>query len=222
MALEFAEDCRCGVAGELRPAAGLEAVDRLDQTEAGNLKQVVERLVGVRVTQSQVARQRQETLDELIPSRKVAVPVVADQEPSLERPRGNAVVAFGVSGLGQPRRCEGDCTHREPPSIFYLTQGPSRDPFGVPRDVPFITPGHRFDRLRAHRRAFPAAGAALRSHSGDRNDLRYNIDRLVCLAVGSQACLPWMTSRSRSRTRVSASSTAPTSSSPGVRSATLA
>ena len=66
----------------------------------------------------EVSRERQESLHELLPCGKVAGPVVADQELPLELPRRSAVAASGVGGLGQPRRCEGDCTHREPPSVF--------------------------------------------------------------------------------------------------------
>jgi hypothetical protein len=55
MALQLAEDRGSRVARELRPAAGLEAVDGLDQAEARDLQQVVEGLVGVRVAQREVA-----------------------------------------------------------------------------------------------------------------------------------------------------------------------
>ena len=83
MALQLAEDRRRGVARELRPAAGLEAVDRLDQAEARDLKQVVEGLVGVRVAQREIARQREETLHELLARGKVCELVVANQQEAL-------------------------------------------------------------------------------------------------------------------------------------------
>ena len=72
------------------PRPGLEAVDRLDQAEAGDLKQVVERLVGVRVAQSEVACQRQETLRELLACGEVAQLVVAHQEEALRLTRVGA------------------------------------------------------------------------------------------------------------------------------------
>jgi hypothetical protein len=48
VALQLAENGRRGVARELASAAGLEAVDRLDQAEARDLQQIVEGLIGVR------------------------------------------------------------------------------------------------------------------------------------------------------------------------------
>ena len=117
VALQLAEDGRCGVARELRAAAGFEAVDRLDQAEARDLQQVVERLVGVRVAQREIASQRQETLHQLLTRGEVAELVIANQELSLDLPRGSAVGACRVGRSGQPRRCEGDCTHHGPPSV---------------------------------------------------------------------------------------------------------
>jgi hypothetical protein len=82
VALQLAEDGRRGVARELRPASGLEAVDRLDQAEARDLHEVVQRLVRVRVAKGEVTRERQEALAELLARSEVAVVVVADQKPA--------------------------------------------------------------------------------------------------------------------------------------------
>ena len=79
-ALELAEDRRRRVARELGSAAGLEAVDRLDQPEAGDLHEVVERLVGVAVAEREVAGERDEALDQLVAGSDVAVAVVAHEE----------------------------------------------------------------------------------------------------------------------------------------------
>ena len=74
VALQLAQDRGRGVARELRAAPGLEAVDGLDQAEARDLHEVVERLVGVRVAQRQVAGERQEPLAELLARGEVAAP----------------------------------------------------------------------------------------------------------------------------------------------------
>ena len=83
VALQLAEDRRRGVACELRPAARLEAVDRLDQAKARDLEQVVVGLVGVGVAQREVARERQETLHQLLTRGEVTEPVVARQQQAL-------------------------------------------------------------------------------------------------------------------------------------------
>ena len=69
----------------------------------------------------EVAGEGQESLRQLLPCGEVAVAVVADQELVLELPCGRAVATLGLRDTRQPRRCEGDCTHREPPSVSYLT-----------------------------------------------------------------------------------------------------
>jgi hypothetical protein len=100
---------------------GIEAVNCLQQAEARHLEQIVERLVRVAVAQREVAGEGQESLRELLPCGEVAVAVVADQELVLELPCGRALATLGLRDTGQPRRCEGDCTHHEPPSVSYLT-----------------------------------------------------------------------------------------------------
>src|SRR3990170_2373692 len=59
MALELAEDGRDGEARERRLARGIEAVERLQQAERGDLDQVVERLAAALVAPGEVARQRE-------------------------------------------------------------------------------------------------------------------------------------------------------------------
>ena len=117
VALELAQDRRRRVARELRPAAGVEAVDRLDQAEARDLEEVVERLVRVRVAQREVAGERQEPLGELLARGEVAVAVVADQELALGLLRFRAVAglrrANAGSSMGEPVQLQ-TC---EPPSV---------------------------------------------------------------------------------------------------------
>jgi hypothetical protein len=83
VSLEFAEYGRRGVARELGSAIGFEGVDRLDQAEAGDLQQVLERLVGIRVAKREVPRQREEAPDELLAGREI---VLGDSR-SLRSPR---------------------------------------------------------------------------------------------------------------------------------------
>jgi hypothetical protein len=78
--LELAEDGRHGVGRERDAAVGLVAVDRLDEPEAGNLQEVVERLAAALVAPRQPAGQGQEALDENLARRRVArLPVVAEE-----------------------------------------------------------------------------------------------------------------------------------------------
>ena len=77
VALELAEDRRYRVAREGVATIGVEAVDRLQQSEARHLDQVVQRLAGALVTARQLARQRKEALDELGAGRQIAVALEA-------------------------------------------------------------------------------------------------------------------------------------------------
>jgi len=80
VALQLAEDRRRGVAGKAGTTARLVAVDRLQEPDVGDLDQILDRLVRVRVAQRQVAGEREEPLDQLPPSGQVARPGVADEE----------------------------------------------------------------------------------------------------------------------------------------------
>src|SRR3954468_16619317 len=63
MPLDLADDRRSGVGRELDTAFEVEPVDRLDQTDRGDLNQVVERLAAVAEAARQVLDQRQVHLD---------------------------------------------------------------------------------------------------------------------------------------------------------------
>ena len=64
VALDLAEDRRHRVARERDLALEVEAVDRLDQAERRDLEEVVEGLLGALVAARELARERQEALDE--------------------------------------------------------------------------------------------------------------------------------------------------------------
>src|SRR3954447_7211536 len=64
VALELTEDRRHGEGGERGLALGIEAVDRLQQPERGDLDQVVELLAAALIAAGELAGQRQEALDE--------------------------------------------------------------------------------------------------------------------------------------------------------------
>ena len=94
VALDLAEDRGNRERRERRLARRVEAVDRLEQAERGDLDEVVERLPAALVAAGELARQRQEALDELLARRDVAVAVVADQQAPVllraQRPLGDA------------------------------------------------------------------------------------------------------------------------------------
>ena len=72
VALELAQDRRDGEAREGRLARRIEAVDRLQQPERGDLDQVVERLAAALVAAGELARERQKALDELLARELIA------------------------------------------------------------------------------------------------------------------------------------------------------
>src|SRR5580704_3479081 len=80
MALELADDRRRCVARELLAELGLEPIDRVQQPEGRDLNKVVERLATVDVAERQLARKRDEPLDELVASVGVPVFVVFDEQ----------------------------------------------------------------------------------------------------------------------------------------------
>ena len=90
VALELAEDRRHGVARERDLARGVEAVDRLDQAERGDLDEVVERLVGALVAAGELAGERQEALGELLARDGVARLQADEQLAILSLPLGPA------------------------------------------------------------------------------------------------------------------------------------
>ena len=72
VAFELAEDRRRGEGGEGDAALGVEAVDRVDQAEAGDLEEVVEGLAGAAVAQRQPLGERQVAAHQLLADRRVA------------------------------------------------------------------------------------------------------------------------------------------------------
>ena len=62
------------------PRLKIEAVDRLDQAEAGHLKQVIEGLAGAVVATGELAGQRQETLHQLVAGATVLVAVPTHEQ----------------------------------------------------------------------------------------------------------------------------------------------
>ena len=79
VALDLAEDRRDRVARERDLAGQVEPVDRLDEAEARDLEEVVEGLLRPLVAAGELARERQEPLDE-----QLAVDGVAPVEVALE------------------------------------------------------------------------------------------------------------------------------------------
>ena len=80
VAPKLAEDGRRRVGGERRAAVGIEAVQRLNQPEACDLDQVVERLGASAISESQGPCQRQKAPDQLLLQDGVAGRCVAAQK----------------------------------------------------------------------------------------------------------------------------------------------
>ena len=100
VALELAQDRRHGERGERGLALRVEAVDRLQQAERGDLHEVVERLAAALVAPGELAGERQEALDQRIARGRVAAVVVLDQQPAVlarARARSSAVTAWGCA-----------------------------------------------------------------------------------------------------------------------------
>ena len=83
MALELADDGGDGVGLEGGAAAGVEAVDRLDQAERGHLEEVVDGLGAAAVAEGERTGQRQEGLDQLLAHVWITRAVVLLQQPCL-------------------------------------------------------------------------------------------------------------------------------------------
>src|SRR5581483_11268154 len=79
--LDLSQDGRHGVRGQLHPPLGVEAVDRVDEADATDLDEVVERLAASRVAERQRADERHQVLDQLLARRPVALVLVRVQEP---------------------------------------------------------------------------------------------------------------------------------------------
>src|SRR5215208_3717579 len=85
MTLELAEDRRHRVAGECDPAVGIEAVERLDEPEARDLDEVVQRLAVAAVARGEAPREGHEAARELLAHDGVLVLGVATQQRALVR-----------------------------------------------------------------------------------------------------------------------------------------
>jgi hypothetical protein len=64
VAFDLAQDGRHRIARERDPALGVEPIDRLDESQAGDLEEVVEGLLSPLVAGGELARERQEALDQ--------------------------------------------------------------------------------------------------------------------------------------------------------------
>ena len=80
VALELAGDRRHGEGRELAAAFGVEAVDRAEQPDAGDLHEVVQRLGAAVVAPGEAAGERQEAFDELVAGGGVAEARVAAEQ----------------------------------------------------------------------------------------------------------------------------------------------
>lgn len=77
------------------PAVDVEPVDRLHEAEAGDLKEVVERLAGPCVAPREVAREWQETISQFLAGALIARPLPAHEQ--------LCVVAASVRGAFERR-----------------------------------------------------------------------------------------------------------------------
>src|SRR5690349_11172165 len=80
VALELTEDRGRREARELVATAGLEAFDRAEQPQRGNLDQIVDRFVGVAVAERQLTGEGKEALRQSLTGLEVAFMVVGGEE----------------------------------------------------------------------------------------------------------------------------------------------
>ena len=80
MAAKLAQDRRRGVGVEALAALRIEAVKRLDQAQARDLDQILERLGGAAVAKREASRQGKEAVNELLLELRVAGRRVAAQK----------------------------------------------------------------------------------------------------------------------------------------------
>jgi hypothetical protein len=102
VALQLAGDRGDGERRELAPALGVEAVDRAEQPDAGDLDEVVERLGAAVVAPGEAAGERQEALDELVAGGEVAEARVTAEQ-ALDPRRAGLRGAGGRRATGQRR-----------------------------------------------------------------------------------------------------------------------
>ncbi len=97
VAFQLAEDRRGGERRERNPAIGIEAIDRVEEPDVGNLEEVVEGLAGAAVAEREAFRKSHVAAHELLAGRLVAI--VGEAAPEL---------AFAGKALVGPRaRCAG-------------------------------------------------------------------------------------------------------------------
>src|SRR6185312_16584404 len=80
VALELPEHRRGGVAGEGKPAVGLKAGDGLEQSDHGDLGEVLQWLAAGVITPRDAARERLEALDDLLQQSRILLLAIATQE----------------------------------------------------------------------------------------------------------------------------------------------
>jgi hypothetical protein len=97
VALELADDRRHDERGERRLPPGVEAVDRLEQGERRHLHEVVELLAAALIAAGELARERKEARHELLACGRIALAVVADQQPAVLARPCRARVAFAIA-----------------------------------------------------------------------------------------------------------------------------
>jgi hypothetical protein len=101
VALQLAEDARDREARERGAPGRVVAVDSLDQPDARDLQQVVERLAGARVADGQPACERQAPPDQLVAGGEVpALAVALEQARLLETLPGGAESGMGDGAAG--------------------------------------------------------------------------------------------------------------------------
>ncbi len=103
---QLADDRRRGVRGQLDLTARIEAIERLEESDPGDLEQVVERLAPLGVACRQRAHETAVALDELLAGGVIAVAL-----PPLDQTRFGGG-AHGVSARRLPARCLGGVWHR--------------------------------------------------------------------------------------------------------------
>src|SRR4051794_17690131 len=110
VAAQLSEDRRHGEGREGQLPGEVEAVDGLDEPHRGDLDEVLERLARARVPGGEGARERDETLDDLVARALVALLVIArEQAPCLALPRRIAGAEALLLLRGGPGvRCHSD------------------------------------------------------------------------------------------------------------------
>src|SRR4051794_11287617 len=98
MPLELADDGRDRVGREGVPAAGVEPVDGLHEAEARDLDEVVVGLPRAHIAGGELSRERQKSLDQLIPGALIATDV-----PAVEQLIRRRKCAWNGGGCGRER-----------------------------------------------------------------------------------------------------------------------